>query len=41
MNKDTNTLTIEILVDYLLKKDNLLDLLLQDKTTGRKLFFSG
>jgi len=40
MNKDTNTLTIDIREDYLLKKDNLLDLLLQDKTTGSNILWA-
>jgi hypothetical protein len=40
MNKETNTLTIDIREDYLLKKDNLLDILLEDKTTGKNILWA-
>jgi len=40
MNKDTNTLSIDILEDYLLKKGQLLDILLQDKTTGNTILWA-
>ncbi len=40
MNKDTNTLSIDIREDYLLKKGQLLDILLQDKTTGNTILWA-
>lgn len=40
MNKETNTLSIDIREDYLLKKDNLLDILLEDKTTGKNILWA-
>lgn len=40
MNKDTNTLTIDIREDYLLKKGQLLELLLQDKSTGNTILWA-
>lgn len=40
MNKDTNILTIDIREDYLLKKDNLLNILLEDKTTGKNILWA-
>lgn len=35
-----NTKTIDIREDYLLRKDNLLELLLQDKTTGKNIIWA-
>lgn len=37
MNLKENKETIDIREDYLLKKDNLLEILLQDKTTGKNI----
>jgi hypothetical protein len=40
MNKEINTHNIDIREDYLLKKDDLLELLLQDKTTGQNILWA-
>jgi hypothetical protein len=40
MNLDINTQSIDIREDYLLKKDYLLELLLQDKTTGNNILWA-
>jgi hypothetical protein len=40
MNKETNILSIDIREDYLLKKGQLLDILLQDKTTGNTILWA-
>jgi len=40
INQETNTQNIDIREDYLLKKDNLLDILLQDKTTGNNILWA-
>ena len=38
INKNIYIETIDIREDYLLKKDKLLDILLQDKTTGKNIY---
>ena len=40
MSKEINTPGIDIREDYLLKKDNLLEMLLQDKTTGAPIIWA-
>jgi type II restriction enzyme len=40
VNQDINTLSIDIREDYLFKKDNLLDILLQDKTTSKNILWA-
>ena len=40
MKQEINTPTIDIREDYLLKKDNLLEILLQDKTTGNNILWA-
>jgi hypothetical protein len=40
MKREINTPNIDIREDYLLKKDNLLKLLLQDKTTGKNILWA-
>lgn len=40
INQKTNTQSIDIREDYLLKKDDLLDILLQDKTTGNNILWA-
>lgn len=40
MEKKIDTPSIDIREDYLLKKDNLLEILLQDKTTGKKILWA-
>ena len=40
MNQNTYTQHIDIHEDYLLKEDNLLDILLSDKTTGEKILWA-
>lgn len=40
MNQKKDTQTIDIREDYLLKKDNLLETLLQDKTTGKNILWA-
>lgn len=40
INQDTNTQNIDIREDYLLTKDHLLDILLQDKTTGNNILWA-
>jgi len=40
INQKTNTQSIDIREDYLLKKDDLLDILLQDKTTGKNILWA-
>jgi hypothetical protein len=40
MHQEKHTETIDIREDYLLKKDNLLELLLQDKTTGKNILWA-
>ena len=40
MNKETDTSSIDIREDYLLKKDNLLEILLQDKTTATNILWA-
>ena len=40
MNEEKNTNNIDIREDYLLKKDNLLELLLQDKTTSKNILWA-
>jgi len=40
MNQEKVTTTIDIREDYLLKKDNLLQILLQDKTTGATILWA-
>ena len=40
MNKNKATQNIDIREDYLLKKDSLLDILLQDKTTGENILWA-
>jgi hypothetical protein len=40
MNQETISRTIDIREDYLLKKDNLLELLLQDKTTSKNILWA-
>jgi hypothetical protein len=40
MKKETNNHDIDIREDYLLKKDDLLELLLQDKTTGQNILWA-
>src|SRR5690554_7938147 len=40
INQKTNTQSIDIREDYLLKKDSLLDILLQDKTTGNNILWA-
>ena len=40
INQETNTQSIDIREDYLLKKDNLLEILLQDKTTGSTILWA-
>src|SRR5690554_2769826 len=40
INQKTNTQSIDIREDYLLKKDNLLEILLQDKTTGNTILWA-
>ncbi len=40
INQETNTQSIDIREDYLLKKDNLLEILLQDKTTGSNILWA-
>ncbi len=39
-NQEINTQSIDIREDYLLKNDNLLDILLQDKTTGNNILWA-
>ena len=40
MNKEIDTQSIDIREDYLLKKDNLLEILLQDKTTATNILWA-
>lgn len=40
MNQQIDTSNIDIREDYLLKKDNLLEILLQDKTTGNNILWA-
>ena len=40
MKQEIETTTIDIREDYLLKKDNLLELLLQDNTTGKNILWA-
>jgi len=40
MKEEIDTRTIDIREDYLLKKDNLLEILLQDKTTGNNILWA-
>lgn len=40
INQKTNTQSIDIREDYLLKKDDLLNILLQDKTTGNTILWA-
>lgn len=40
MKVEKDTQTIDIREDYLLKKDNLLEILLQDKTTGKNILWA-
>ena len=40
MKEEINTQNIDIREDYLLKKDNLLEILLQDKTTGNNILWA-
>ena len=40
MRQEIDTPTIDIREDYLLKKDDLLDILLQDKTTGKNILWA-
>ncbi|MEY4458999.1 MAG: hypothetical protein RIT38_204 [Bacteroidota bacterium] len=40
INQEINTQSIDIKEDYLEKKDNLLDILLQDKTTGNNILWA-
>ncbi len=40
INQETNTQSIDIREDYLLKKDNLLEILLQDKTTSSNVLWA-
>ncbi len=40
INQEINTQTIDIREDYLLEKDNLLEILLQDKTTGNNILWA-
>jgi len=40
INQEINTQTIDIREDYLLEKDNLLEILLQDKTTGATILWA-
>ncbi len=40
MKVENDTQTIDIREDYLLKKDSLLEILLQDKTTGKKILWA-
>lgn len=40
INQEINTQSIDIREDYLLKKDSLLDILLQDKTTGNTILWA-
>ncbi len=40
ISQETNTKSIDIREDYLLKKDHLLDILLQDKTTGNNILWA-
>jgi hypothetical protein len=40
INQETNTQSIDIREDYLLNKDNLLEILLQDKTTGYNILWA-
>lgn len=40
INNEIYTFNIDIREDYLLKKDNLLELLLQDKTTGKSILWA-
>lgn len=40
MKQETETPSIDILEDYLLKKDDLLNILLQDKTTGNTILWA-
>lgn len=40
INQKTNTQSIDIREDYLLKKDDLLDILLQDKSTGNNILWA-
>jgi type II restriction enzyme len=40
MNQENYIKNIDIREDYLLKKDNLLEILLQDKTTGKNILWA-
>lgn len=40
INQEINTQNIDIREDYLLKKDHLLEILLQDKTTGKNILWA-
>ena len=40
MKQEIDTPNIDIREDYLLKKDSLLDILLQDKTTGNTILWA-
>ncbi len=40
MAKEISSISIDIREDYLLKKDNLLEILLQDKTTGKNILWA-
>jgi hypothetical protein len=40
INQETNTQSIDIREDYLLKEDHLLEILLQDKTTGSNILWA-
>ena len=40
MKQEINTQSIDIREDYLLKKDSLLDILLQDKSTGNNILWA-
>ena len=40
MKLEKDTQTIDIREDYLLKKDNLLEILIQDKTTSKNILWA-